>query len=119
MSSSITLYDDAGNPVVVSGEQMKSMFVTKQWVDETLNRAEGTDYVNTELYPITVSVSYNCVGATNATLLVDGKEVANAGSGGGDTAVVDTMVAIIPAGSTYSVDNYSTLYNWFEYKIGA
>ena len=91
-------------------------------VDETANREAGTTYTNTYGKPIEVSVNIGTDGSTGTLrvmLLVDGEKVSCGSDSDTSYSPKASARAIIPNGSTYSVDSGTisgTISGWFELK---
>jgi len=115
MSSSVTLYDDAGNPVVMSGEEIKQLLlggigVGQTWQDVSAERVANTDYVNDTGKPIQVSLQTNGNSTTGGhTFYVDGLSQYHVGY----SAFSLVFSIVIPAGSTYSCNAGGT---WLELR---
>jgi len=119
MASSITLYDDLGNPVVVSGEDMKGLGgigVGQTWQDMTASRAGSTEYTNSTEKPIMINVyTDNSTALEWLLLIVDSLTIATNSKAATTSATGICVTGIIPAGSTYQVNASETL-KWFELR---
>ncbi len=103
MASSLTLYDDAGNPVVVSGEDLKGLGgvgVGQTWVDVKLLRETNTDYTNSTTRPIMVNIAGGSADS-EYKIFINDIEVAWSARQSGDS---NTMSVIVPVGSIYRLE---------------
>ena len=116
MSSNITLYDDADNPVVVSGEDMKGLGgigVDQTWQDMKASRAINTDYINDTTRPIMVNITG---GSANVDfyVFVDSVRIAWSIRESGSS---NTMSFIVPVGSVYKLEvSSATIGVWSELR---
>jgi len=99
--------------------------VGQTWTDVAGSRAVGTTYTNTTGRPIQVQVcSYSGVGNNQVRLTVGGLVVSSFKDNDYYTASAITPhsvtnMAIVPAGSTYSITNSNTgttIQNWVELR---
>lgn len=74
----------------------------QSWQNMTASRAVNTNYTNTTGRPIQVSIQMNGYGS-DANLVVDGVAVSRGNSGDNARPWFDSLQAVIPAGSVYSV----------------
>ncbi|MCW8046192.1 hypothetical protein OHU20_00380 [Escherichia coli] len=89
--------------------------VGQSWVNVTSSRAAKTTYTNDTGKPIMVSVSAYATGDNGANFIVDGVRVSLIGSS--STTIVRPLSAIVPAGSTYGIDNaIGNIYMWSELR---
>ena len=90
--------------------------VGQSWVNVTSSRAAKTTYTNDTGKPILVLVSsYATDPAAGANFIVDGVKVSLIGSS--STTIVRPTSVIVPAGSTYIIDNtIGSTYMWSELR---
>ncbi len=92
------------------------------WVDETVNRVSGTVYTNTYGKPIEVAVNIGTDGLNGTfrvELSVDGKKVSCGSDDSTSYSPKASARALVPSGSTYSVDSVTlsgTINGWYELK---
>lgn len=86
--------------------------VGQAWVDVTASRSKGTNYTNSTGRPILVSVMTG--GNTTSTLTVDGVVAAKNIFTTTNTNI--NLLAIVPAGATYSVSSGANIVQWSEFK---
>ncbi len=104
MASNLTLYDSAGNPVVVSGEDMKGLGgigVDQTWQDMSGSRTFDVVYTNNTGRPIMIAIEQYLEGSWNDTM-IDGVKVTQSYSSTGVEARYHQSF-IIPNGSTYEL----------------
>ena len=77
--------------------------VGQSWVNVTSSRAAKTTYTNDTGKPILVLVSTYATKSSGANFIIDGVVVSLIG--GSESAIVRPLSVIVPAGSTYSIDN--------------
>ncbi len=116
MASNLTLYDNAGNPVVVSGEDMKG-FISSQnrtWSNLVGLRSLNTIYTNNTDSIIQVQVSSVKTEATQCSLDLYVNNVIICRSYGryGEYGVS----ADIPIGATYKVTSNYAIQIWTELR---
>ena len=119
MSGAIKVISAAGGSVSITADDTLTtdevLIVGPQaWVDETANRVPNTDYTNNTGRPISLNITGDYGSATVRNLTVDGIVITrstNFVSGQPSTLSFDM---VIPAGSTYSIDNAVT--QWLELK---
>ena len=97
-----------------------SIGVGQTWQNVTGSRAAGTTYTNSTGKPIFISV-YGTGSPNNGvmSMTVDGVSLGQQGSAAvGSGVFYSTMTAIVPNGSTYSVNNVNgwALQNWAELR---
>lgn len=87
----------------------------QNWVDVTATRSAGVTYENTENKPIAVSITISSTPYAVGIIYVNG---VSAGITGSYTSSVNPYLsAIVPAGSTYSVQlNYGYASLWAELR---
>lgn len=90
--------------------------VGQTWQDVTGSRAIGTTYTNTTGRPILLSVVCTSTNTTNSVgCLVGGVQISSQGASATNTAF--TAIALVPAGSTYSISTVnSNLVQWNELR---
>lgn len=126
MASSIDLYDDLGNPVSLTGEDVKQLLannvglgVNQVWSDFQASRIFGTTYTNNTGRAISISVQFVTINAYDQLeLLIDGVGRGKAGTSVTSAGLVFTLTGIIPPGSTYSITQTGvvTLHSWNELR---
>ena len=115
MSSKITLYDASGNPVELSGDELKELLniqdpigVNQTWQDVTNQRALDTEYTNDTGRSIMVSCNFRFDDSDQywivTTIQCDGLSVAYAyyQKQSGDWEAYP-LAALIPHGSVYKI----------------
>lgn len=89
--------------------------VGQSWVNVTSSRAAKTTYTNDTGKPILVLVSTYAIKTSGANFIVDGVVVSLIG--GSDAAIVRPLSVIVPAGSTYRIDDdIGTTRVWSELR---
>ena len=121
MASSITLYDEDGSPVVVSGEDMKGlggMGVGQTWQDMTASRAYNTVYTNNTSRPIMISMNSTLTITDQALLVIGGVTVSYSRNGDITGTIYGNILGIVPVGATYEVQkvNTPTIFQWAELR---
>ena len=121
MASSITLYDDDGQPVVLDGQAMKRMLIeqSRTWQDVTAERVVGQTYQNNTGGDIVVSVTPNdTTSGFSFQLRVNGETIQKTSMAQAQTSAVPLIVTI-PEGAAYSAYSGDVARNfqiWMEYR---
>ncbi len=89
--------------------------VGQSWVNVTSSRAAKTTYTNDTGKPILVLVSTYATKLSGANFIIDGVVVSLIG--GSESAIVRPLSVIVPAGSTYRIDDdIGTTRVWSELR---
>ncbi|EPB5148083.1 hypothetical protein ACRJXQ_002177 [Morganella morganii] len=92
---------------------LQQIGVGQSWRNVQSQRSIGTLYTNSTGRPIFVSVSIIVQTTKSSRLYVDGVTVASAATQTGDGVRIN-MSVIVPAGSTYRVDDGESIQSWAE-----
>jgi len=93
---------------------LRSIGAGQSWQDVTGSRAALTTYTNSTGRPITVLVTAN-QGTINNFVKVNGANIGRFTTISSGT-ISSALAWIVPAGSTYSVDGWTSLLSWAELR---
>jgi microcystin-dependent protein len=114
-----TAFMSGGDPNAGSNNEV-GIGVGQTWQNVTSTRTQGVTYTNQTSKPIQVSIYCQVQGINQAsmTLTVGGVIVATMGhnTAGYNLGSYQTLTAIVPTGTTYSVSGTGTISNWSELR---
>lgn len=110
--NNVAVVDPLGNLVVNSLSQTATpklgLGITGEtWRDVSVSRSFNTNYVNSNTYPISVSVSCSFASASSITGVVNGTNIIFSGFHAGTEQ--DNITFIVPSSSTYQVTSTGSL----------
>lgn len=96
-----------------SGVPVSGLGIGQTYHDVTASRVAGTTYTNSRSVPIGIYVKVDG-SDTGVGVTVSGSQVSVSSTAGATGNDVNSASAIVPAGATYSVQNYGGTLTWFE-----
>lgn len=95
---------------------VKGVGIEQTWQNLLASRSAGVTYTNSTGKPIFIAVYVELNAGSYGQMFINGVEISKSGDGTVQSIPRDTLILIVPNGSTYSVTLDGTISKWFELR---